>query len=310
MTTLPDWMLPGAPVEFPPAAGRRRGRNAVRRAVDGFTRLLGEMLTSEEVAARSGLLQGIDPRAKVLGLLGLIVAVTFVHRLWMLAAAYALCLLLAGLSRVPVRRLVQALLAVLAFSAVVALPAILNVVTPGTPLWTFWQDARLHVGPWQLPETLAVTDAGLLVAARFLLRAVVCVTLAALLASTTRAERLFRGLRALGVPQLFVMLLGMMQRYLGALLRAAEEIHLAKISRSIVPGSLRQEQGWVAAGLGALFRRTQRLGNDIYLAMLSRGYTGEVHLLDEPRWRGRDWAFLGGVVIVGALLIFFGQGSS
>jgi cobalt/nickel transport system permease protein len=306
MTTLPDWMLPGAIVPFPPAA-RHHGRNVVRRAMAGFTRLLGEMLVDEEVAVRPGFLQGIDPRAKVLGLLGLMVAVTFTHHLLVLLAAYALCLLLAGLSRVPARRFAQALLAVLAFSVVVALPAVLNVVTPGTSLWTLWHDVHRHLGPWQLPETLAVTDAGLLVAARFILRAAVCVSLAALLAATTRAERLFRGLRALGVPQLFVMLLGMMQRYLGALLRAAEEIHLAKLSRSIVPGSLRQEQGWMAAGLGALFRRTQRLGNDVYLAMLSRGYTGEVHLLDEPHWRGRDWAFLGGVIVICMMLIIYGR---
>jgi cobalt/nickel transport system permease protein len=113
-----------------------------------------------------------------------------------------------------------------------------------------------------------------------------------LLTATTRSNRLLRGLRGLGVPVLFVMLLSMMERYLTVFIRAAEEIHLAKISRSITVGTLRQEQAWVAAGIGALFRRTQALGNVVYLAMISRGYTGEVYLLDEPCWQVTDWAFL------------------
>ena len=74
--------------------------------------------------------------------------------------------------------------------------------------------------------------------------------------------------------------------------RAAEEIHLAKISRSITMTDIRREQAWVAAGMGALFRRTQSMGNAVYLAMVSRGYTGEIYILDEPRWQVTDWAFL------------------
>jgi energy-coupling factor transporter transmembrane protein EcfT len=71
-----------------------------------------------------------------------------------------------------------------------------------------------------------------------------------------------------------VTLLSMMERYLWVLARAAEEIHLAKASRSIARGSLRDEQAWVAAGIGSLFRRTRALGHEVYLAMISRGYTG------------------------------------
>jgi cobalt/nickel transport system permease protein len=74
--------------------------------------------------------------------------------------------------------------------------------------------------------------------------------------------------------------------------RAAEEIHLAKISRSLALTDTRREQAWVAAGMGALFRRTQSMGDAVYLAMLSRGYTGEIHTLDDPRWKIHDWAFL------------------
>ena len=229
---------------------------------------MADMLASEEMAAQSGLLQKLSARVKVLALMGLIVLATLLHGVSELGGLYALCVVLAVLSRIPAKRLARVWLVVPMFSAAVMLPATLSQVTPGSPVLT------LH-------PSLVVTDAGLILAARFILRAAVCVTLVLLLTSTTRPDRLFRGLRSLGVPKVFVMLLSMMERYLWVLARSAEEIHLAKISRSITSGSLHDEQAWVAAGMGSLFRRTRALGHEVYLAMISRGYTGDVHLLHD-----------------------------
>ncbi|MHB9037136.1 MAG: cobalt ECF transporter T component CbiQ [Armatimonadota bacterium] len=275
----------------------------MRRAVGSLARLLSDMLQDETTAARRGVLQGIDARFKVVGMIGLIVVATLIHRLSGLALCYALCVTLAAGSRVSFRRFAGVWLVVPLFSAAIMLPATLNIVTPGSPILTIWHFTGSHFGPWHVPKTLAITDVGLFIAARFILRTGVCVTLAVLLTSTTSHARLFHGLRAMGVPQMFIVLLGMMERYLGTLVRAAEEIHLAKISRSVAIGTLRQEQAWVAAGIGSLFRRTYRLSDNIYMAMLSRGYTGEVRLLDPPRLRFRDWAFLLATVGVGAGLL-------
>ncbi|HEY3328825.1 MAG TPA: cobalt ECF transporter T component CbiQ [Capsulimonadaceae bacterium] len=286
------------PADAPPpsVAGMRARRNVVRHAVGSFARLVEELAANNDIASAPGLLQQVDPRAKVVGLIGLIVVVTLLHNIATLAIAYTACIALAAASRIPARRFARAWLAIPLFSAAVVLPAALNIVTPGHPLLTLWRFEAGHV-----PATLDVTDNGLYVAARFILRTAVCVTLALLLTATTHSNRLFRGLRALGVPMLFVTLLSMMERYLVVFVRAAEEIHLAKISRSITVGNTRQEQAWVASGMGALFRRTQSLGNDVHLAMVSRGYTGEVYLLDEPQWRVTDWAFL--LVIAGTVIV-------
>ena len=292
MNSLPAWMQPQAIPDIPELPAKPR-RNLARRTLNSLALLLAEMLGDDVVASRGGLLQRIKPRAKVLGLIGLVVVATLLHSLAALLAAYGLCVLLAVASRVPARRFAGAWLAAPLFSSIIILPAVLNVVTPGEPIWPF------RLGPWNL----AVTDAGLLFAMAFVLRVAVCVSLALLLAVTTRPARLRRGLRALGVPRIFIMLLLMMERYLAVIVRSAEEIHEAKLSRSIAPGSLRQEQAWVAAGMGALFRRTQKLGNAVYLAMISRGYTGDIYLLDEPRWSWREWAFLAAAAAAGTGLV-------
>jgi len=276
------------------ARRRAGGHGLARRTLNSLARLLAAMVGDESLAAKSGLLQRIEPRAKVLGLVGLVVAATLVHELPALGLLFGLCLLLALASGIPARRFAGAWLAAPLLSALIILPATLNVITPGHVVWHLGQ-----VGPWRL----AVTTPGLLVAARFVLRVAVCVSLALLLAVTTRPARLFRGLRALGVPKIFVMLLLMMERYLAVIVRAAEEIHEAKLSRSLAPGSLRQEQAWVAAGMGSLFRRAEKLGNAVHLAMISRGYTGDIYLLDEPRWTAREWAFLAALLLVVAGLL-------
>jgi energy-coupling factor transporter transmembrane protein EcfT len=192
------------------------------------------------------------------------------------------------------------------FSAAIIAPAILNVITPGPAVVTLWHPAQDHFGPWALPPAITITGSGLMVAGRFLLRVGVCVTLAHLLAATTRPDRLLQGLRALAAPRVFVLLLGMMERYLSLFLRAAQEIHLARLSRSAGVGSTRQEQAWVAAGMGSLLRRTQALGQDVFHAMLSRGYTGEARLLDPPRWRGQDWSFLVAMACLAFVLLQIG----
>ncbi len=231
---------------------------------------------------------------KALGLMGLLVVTTLLRSFTGLALSYALLLLLAVMSRVPARRLAAALIAAPLFSAAIMLPATLSVITPGKALLVI------------VPSKLAITDAGLAVAARFILRAAVCVSIVGLLTVTTQRVKLFRGLRMLGVPQIFVTLLSMMERYLGILVISAEEIHLAKISRSIAPGSLRQEKAWAAAGMGSLFRRSCSLGHAVYLAMVSRGYTGEVHCLEDPVLREKDWAFALAAAILCAVLLYIG----
>lgn len=273
MREIPQWMHPSTTAEdwrrSPlPAAGRAR-IGATRKAAGAFGRLLADMLSNEQTAAANGLLQRIDARVKIVAMLVLVVTATLLHSLGALATLYVAALVLAGLSRVPLRKLARIWVVAPLFSAAVLVPAALNVVTPGRPVLV------LHASD----PLVTVTDAGLLVVGRMILRVATCVSLVMLLTATTRSQRLFRALRMLGVPVIFVMLLSMMERYIWVLARSAEEIHLAKLSRSITSGSTREEQAWVAAGMGSLFRRTRKLGNEVYLAMISRGYTGEVHLL-------------------------------
>jgi cobalt/nickel transport system permease protein len=98
-----------------------------------MTGALERAVFSEELARRPGLLQSVDPRAKVAVILVLLVAASMVRRLEVLAVLYGVTLLLASLSRLPLRDFCKrAWLGVPLFAGVVILPSLF--LTPGTPV--------------------------------------------------------------------------------------------------------------------------------------------------------------------------------
>jgi len=50
--------------------------------------------------------------------------------------------------------------------------------------------------------------------------------------------------------------------------------------------------------MGNLMSRAFKMSNDVYAAMLARGFTGEVRVYSTFRMRAADWASLGGVFAV------------
>jgi cobalt/nickel transport system permease protein len=311
---IPDWMrpqcetVPGVAAPGVPAAtkpGRRTRHSFLRRALKQFAQLIAQDLAAEHTAELPGFLQGVDARAKLLGMAGLLVAVTLLTNPALSAAVVVLCLILAIASRLPLKTVAQAWLLVPLFTVALIAPAVLNVVTPGAPvahLWTFGPGA--HLGPYSLPAELTITQPGLFVASRFVLRVLACMSLVLIIAATTRPTVLLTSLRSFGVPKIFVMVLAMMYRYVALLVRTAEELHLARMSREITAGATGAEQRWVASGIGFIFRRSRRLGEEVYRAMVSRGYEGEARRLRPQPLRWRDGLYIAASsVAVCALLV-------
>lgn len=260
---------------------------------------------SEEHARRKGLLQALDARTKLLSFLFLIIVISFLHTptaLWCLSVA---ALIFAAASRIPVGLfLARVWLFVPLFSAAVVLPAVLNIVTPGEPLWVIASLERSYSwGPYVVPQEIAVTRQGLRGGVVFVSRVSASVSFAVLLSLTTRWSDIFAGLRALLVPRIFVMTLSMTNRYLFVFLRLIQDTYRARKSRTIHALSPAGERGWVASRIGVMFRRSIEMSNDIYLAMVSRGYRGEVIAPDRFRFTAADHVWLTAIIALGSLLI-------
>ncbi|WP_431942250.1 cobalt ECF transporter T component CbiQ [Micromonospora marina] len=135
---------------------------------------------------------------------------------------------------------------------------------------------------------LALSVDGLHGAFNILAKGTLGVLASLLLAATTTTRDLLLGLDRLRCPQILTQIATFMLRYLEVLVGEARRMRVARVSRGDDPRFLWQLRGF-AAGVGALFLRAFERGERVYLAMLSRGYTGRMPAV----WQGAGAATAG-----------------
>ena len=89
--------------------------------------------------------------------------------------------------------------------------------------------------------------------------------------------------RACGMPDVVVATLAMTQKQILTLLRTVEQIHLARESRTLTPGQPRADRAWVTERMAFVVRKSMKTADDVYDAMLSRGFTGAMPSLVKLR---------------------------
>ena len=273
---------------------RLRPRGLAEKLTSSLAQVLEHAAEAEALGARDGLLQGLDPRAKLVATAALIASVVLTHSLITLAALFALALALAAASGLAAARALRHVwLSVLLFTGVIALPAL--ALVPGEPLW------HVPLAGWP------VTHQGLRSAAFLLGRAETSATLALLLIASTPWPHVLKAMRSVGVPVALVAVLGMTHRYVFLLLQSAQQMFDARRSRLMVPLNAAQRRRLAVSAAGALLGKSLQLATDVHLAMVARGYRGEVRLLDDFRTHPRDWVALGVALALPVLIVWSRQ---
>jgi cobalt/nickel transport system permease protein len=266
----------------------------VERTIEGLYAAMEHALFAEESACANGLLQAIDPRVKLLGLMALILAAALAKRLTVVAAILAAAIALAAASRISPAVLASRVWAgAFAFTGAIAFPALF--LTPGRVLYRV---------PWL---EWGLTEQGLRTSALLILRVEAAATLALLLVFTTRWAHVLKALRAVRVPVVFVVILGMSCRYIYLMLETAHEMFEARKSRSVGLLNAGERRRMAISSAGVLLGRTFHLSGEVYFAMQARGFRGEVYVLDDFQMLARDWAALGGFAVLTALAVWAGR---
>jgi cobalt/nickel transport system permease protein len=278
---------------FSQRGGTRRTSHALEHTLRGISETLERTFFAEEISLRPGFFQSLDPRVKLVIVLALLIGIGLAHNLAVILAIYALTLLLAWRSAVPLRGFIQRVWLFLPFlTGMIILPALF--ITPGPAL--------LH-----LPLGIVVTQTGATSALFLLLRVSASVSLTLLLILTTPWNTLLSALGSLGVPDVFVLILGMTYRYIYLLLRTANDMFLSRQSRVVGQLSGAEERRMLAAASGTLLSKSLSLSSDVYLAMQSRGFRGKIVTLKPFRAQTRDWAWMGAFLCLAALSIGLGR---
>ena len=270
---------------------KSRKRDAfIENTISGMVEAVRRALFADNVAHLDGVLQKLDPRVKLAGMGALIVAAVAAKQLVVLGGLFGVAVLLALTSRVSVLRV---WLAVLIFTGTIAVPAIF--LTHGTVL------ARVPFLEWP------VTGQGLRGAAFLVLRAETSATLATLLMLCTPWNELLRALRLFRVPASVVVTVMMTYRYIFVFVENAKGIFEARRTRLVGRLQPDVQRRLAAASAGALLDKTIQLSADVHIAMLARGFRGEVKLLDDLRMKNRDWWQLAGMAGTAVAAVWLGR---
>lgn len=271
--------------------------NFIERSILSTLSFFRESVFAEEYALKKGFLQSIDPRVKAVTFAFFIISALLIKNIPLLLCLYLFCILLASFSKISLRFfLVRTWVFIPIFSLFIAIPALFSAFTPGEPLFTL----RLS------GIKLIITRPGLFGALLFVTRVNACVSFVILLGLTTRHTELLRVLRIFRIPQVFVTTLGMCYRYIYLFVGIIENTYLAIKSRVGSVAHYKKGQRIVALKIATLWQRSYQLNEEVYNAMLSRGYTGEERLLEGFKVGVKDWGWLFCAIIISILLVYAG----
>jgi cobalt/nickel transport system permease protein len=240
----------------------------------------------DKYSDRDSLIHRLDPRSKLLATLGLIAAVVLTPAgSWLAFSLYFIIIAaLILLSKVPLLYILRRSLVIIPFVLVVTIfiPFFMEgEVALGFEIWT-WHISLTHNGLQLLWSVLAKSWLSILSLV--------------LLTSTTSFTSLLKGLEQLRIPQVMVMLLSFMYRYIFLLTDEMMRMKQARDSRDFGRKRL-QQISTVGHMVGTLFIRSYERGERVYAAMVSRGFDGHCLTLDRLHFNRLDAYFITGIIL-------------
>jgi cobalt/nickel transport system permease protein len=270
----------------------------IEHSLIGILAFIKSALFAEEHALKNGLMQSLDARIKILTSIIFMLLILFTKNILVILFLYLFCLLLVCVSNInPGFFLKRTWIFIPLFSLFIGLPALFGNFTPGQELF------NLKIAGW----VLVITRPGVLTFLLFVLRVVSLVSFAVLLSITTRHFELLKALRIFAIPQVFVMVLGICYRYIYLFIGIIENTYLALKSRVGVIMHDKSGRQIVSWNIAFLWQRSIKLNEDVYKAMLSRGYNGEPKVLDDFKAGLGDWFCLLFTGVLGICIIRFFQ---
>ncbi len=229
----------------------------------------------EAVAAQDSPVHRLDPRVKIVGLIGLVVvSVSLPPGAWLAFAALA------------------AILVGMVAAARLHPMHVLRRMTIEVP---FLLAAAV------LPFTV---EDGIVLGITVGLKITIGVLGMVILSSTTPFPRLLRGFELLRTPRLIVVIVAFMWRYLHVLAEQVSSMQTARAARGYSARWFGQAAASTGALVSTLFVRSLERGERVYLAMLSRGYSGSMPAtaVEPLALRAADVCFLAALAALLALI--------
>lgn len=282
--------------------GGKTNLSYIDRGIEGFAGVLKEGYTQWELASKKGFLHELDTRVKVVFWLFFIVIISLKKELLPELGIFITVFTLVLLSHINLVKFYKKIFLLgFIFGFLIALPSALNVIIHGKVLFPIITLSKPYdFWGYHIPEVIGFTGEGFSVVAMLTLRVLNSLSISFLILYTTPFPEIIKALKVLKVPDTFLIIISLAYKYIFIFASIVADMHLAKKSRLVSAVKGAEARNWVAGRIAFIFRKTQLKCDDVFKAMIGRGFSGEIKLYQYQKIAGRDW-------IIGFFLFMLGS---
>jgi cobalt/nickel transport system permease protein len=257
-----------------------------------------------EFSSQNGFFQRIDARIKILFFLFLIIIISlkrdFLSEIYICIFIFVLALF-SHLSLGTFYK--RVLFLAFIFGFLIAFPAAFNVITKGEIILPIVKLSRpYNFWIYHIPADIGVTKEGIYGVTTLTMRIINSLSLSFLMLYTTPFPEIVRALKVLKVPDSFLIIIMLCYKYMFIFSRTVEDMHLAKKTRMIQQDSNTKAREWIAGRLAFMFRRTHVRCEEVFKAMIGRGFSDSIRLYGFRKMSTTDW--FSGVFLFSMGLLF------
>ena len=233
-----------------------------------------------EFASKNGFFQRLDARIKVLFLIFFIIIVSLKKEILPEVGIAFFVFGLAAISRLNLFNFYKKVIPLgFIFGFLIALPSAFNVITKGEVILPVIHLSRSYdFWIYHVPETIGITREGIFGVAMLTLRVLNSIALSFLILYTTPFSEIIRALKVFRAPDAILMIITLTYKYIFIFAKTVEDMHLAKKSRMPGEATNTEARKWIAGRIAFMFKKTQQRCEDVFKAMLGRGFSDTIKL--------------------------------
>jgi energy-coupling factor transporter transmembrane protein EcfT len=278
----------------------------IEKGMNQFAGVIKSGYIQWDTVSMDGYFQRIDARIKILFLIFYVVIVSLkkeiIPEIYLGSFVFALVLL----SRLNIFSFYKKVFLLgFFFGFLIAAPSALNLIVKGEvifPVLHLSKDYNFWV--YHIPAEIGITREGLNVVAMLTMRVVNSLTISFLVLYTTSFPDIIKALKVMKVPDSFLMIITLSYKYIFIFAKTVEDMYRAKKSKLVRQVDNRDARKWAAGRMGFIFNKTRLRCEEIFKAMLSRGFSEEVKLYESRKLDSHDIVTGGILLIIGVFFLW------
>jgi energy-coupling factor transporter transmembrane protein EcfT len=303
---IPRFLSDRSSSSSPKFEGRDLKTPLLEKGIHHVAEIIKTNYSQWESASKNGLFQKIDARIKILFLVFFVIIVSLETEIGSEVVIGFFIFLLVLSSRLNLLHFYKRVFFLgFVFGFLIGLPSALNLVTGGKVVFPIISLSRSHdFWIYHIPTEIGITKEGLHGVAMLTSRVMNSISLVFLILHTTSFPDIMKALKIMKIPDAFLIMATLSYKYFFLFAKMVEDMHLAKKSRLMRELSHREARRWVAGRLAFIFEKTRKKSEEIFRAMLSRGFSDSIKIYGFRKLNAQDWCVGLSLFLVGVLLLW------